>query len=122
MNPLPKVSFPFAVAVLIALNACRSDTATSPTAESGKPEVEAVTQTSISAIVGTVASPAPVVRVTDNKTHKPLANVPVEFRVYTGGGSVTNGSVVTDATGLASPGEWRFMTRPGLCSLAVYVN
>src|SRR5947207_952341 len=122
MNPLPKISFPLAAAILLALHGCGSDSTTSPPVDPTTNEVEAVTQTSISGIVGAVASPAPVVRVTDSKTHKPLANVTVEFRVVTGGGSVANGIVATDAMGLASPDGWTFMTRPGVCSVGVYLN
>src|SRR6266550_3692975 len=119
MNPLPKVSFPLAVATLLVLSACRSDSTTSPV-EEGRPEAEAVTQTSISGIVGAVASPAPVVRLSDSKTHKPLAKIPVEFRVVLGGGYITNAIVITDSAGLASPGDWTFGTRPGVSSLGVY--
>lgn len=122
MYALPKASFQLAVATLLGLCACRSDSTTNATLEPGRPEVEAVTKTLISGIVGAVASPAPVVRVTDSNTHKPLANIPVEFRVVTGGGSVTNAIVNTDAMGLASPDEWRFMTRPGVCSVGAYLN
>src|SRR5437764_11112007 len=110
MNPLPKVSFPLAVVVLLALHGCGSDSTTSPPPTAN---VEAVTQTSISGIVGAAASPAPVVRVSDSNTHQPLPNIPVEFRVVTGGGSIANNRVVTDAKGQASPGEWRFGTLPG---------
>jgi len=121
MKP-PTCFFPLTVATLLALSACSSDLTTNPILERRSPEVEAVTKTSISGIVGAVASPAPVIRVTDGNTHKPLANVIVEFRVIAGGGSVANGSVATDAMGLASPGEWTFMTRPGVCSVGVYLN
>jgi hypothetical protein len=111
-----------AVATLLALSACRSDSTTSPAVEQGRPEAEAVTQTSISGIVGAVASQAPVVRVFDSRTHTPLAKVSVEFRVITGGGYITNAIVVTDSTGLASPGDWTFATLPGVSSLGVYLN
>lgn len=111
-----------AVVALFALAGCGSETTTSPTIKSGLPTVEAVSQISIEGIVGKVASPAPAIRVTDSKTHKPLANVPVEFRVVSGGGSVANSSVVTDATGFASAGEWTFRTWPGLSYLNAYVN
>jgi hypothetical protein len=121
MNPLPKASFPLAVVILLALLGCGSDTTTSPVVQA-RTEVEAVTQTSISGIVGAVASPAPVVRVFDSKTHKPLAEIPVEFRVILGGGYITNAIVITDSAGHASPGDWTFATRPGVSSLGVYLN
>jgi len=82
--------------------------------------VEALTPTSFSATVGAVASPAPSVRVTDRHTHKPVAGVTIEF--VAGGGSVANNNVVTDAAGIASPGEWVFGTRPGLSNLHVFLN
>jgi hypothetical protein len=112
----------FAVAALLTLAGCGSDTTTSPTIKSGLPTVEALSQISIEGIVGKIASPAPAIRVTDSKTHKPLANVPVEFRVVGGPGSVTNSSSVTDAMGLASAGEWTFSQRPGPSYLSAYVN
>src|SRR6478672_7175938 len=121
MNPLPKASFPLAVATLLALHGCGSDSTTSPVAQATT-EVEPVTQTSISGIVGAAASPAPVVRVSDSKTHKPLAKIPVEFRVILGGGYITNAIVITDSAGLASPGDWTFGTTPGVSSLGVYLS
>jgi len=82
--------------------------------------VEALTPTSFSATVGAVASPAPSVRVTYRHTHKPVAGVNIEF--VAGGGTVANNNVVTDAAGIASPGEWMFGTRPGLSNLHVFLN
>ncbi len=122
MNPLLTFRFHFAVAAVLTLAGCASDTTTSPTIKSGQPKVDPVSQISIEGIVGKVASPAPSIRVTDSRTHKPLANVPVEFRALNASGSVANGSVVTDGTGFASAGEWTFSTRPGLSYLAAYVN
>ncbi len=121
MHTLPKVSFRLAAAGLIALNGC-GDTSTSPTGKIIRLDVNAVSQTSISGIVGAVASPAPQIRVTDSVTHEPLANVPVEFRIVDGVGRVTGGNTMTDAAGLASPGAWTFGTTAGFCHLKVFVN
>jgi len=118
---LLNVSSALSVAVLLGSSAC-SETSTSPAVVQATTEVEAITQTSVAGIVGAAASPAPVVRVSDSKTHQPLPNIPVEFRVLTGGGSVTSAIVATDAKGQASPGEWKFSTRPGVCSVGVYLN
>jgi hypothetical protein len=118
---LLNVSSALSVAALLGSSAC-SETSTSPAVDPATTVVEAVTQTSISGIVGAAASPAPVVRLSDSKTHQPLPNIPVEFRVVTDGGYVTNAIVATDAKGQASPGEWRFATRPGSSALSVYLN
>jgi hypothetical protein len=121
---MPNVSVASRIAVgatLLLMIGCRSDTSTSPIGEQRTLAVEAVSPSSISGIVGAVASPTPVIRVTDGKTHQPLANIPVEFAVD-GGGYTTNGRGVTDAAGLASPAVWSFSIRPGLSYLDVYVN
>jgi hypothetical protein len=79
-----------------------------------------MTPTSFYSTVGKLASPAPSVRVTDRYTHKPVAGVAIQFVV--GGGTLAYYNVVTDAAGLASPGEWTFGTRPGLSTLNVFLN
>jgi hypothetical protein len=75
----------------------------------------------INGVVGKVASPAPAIRITDSKTHKPLANITVEFRPINGG-PVENFRTVTDATGLASPGAWTLGAQVGPNYLMVYIN
>ena len=122
MKPLLKVRFAFGLLGGVTLVGCGSETTTGPTIKSGEPVAEAVSPTSIEGVVGQIASPAPTIRVTDSKTHKPLANIPVEFRVFDGVGSVAKSSVVTDASGMASAGEWTFGRRTGLNYLEVYVN
>ena len=120
MHPLPKVSFPLAAAAIIVLSGCSSESSTGP-ADVSALLVEAVTSKNISGIVGAAANPTPEVRIVDRKTHKPLAEVTVEFRLGQSG-SVKTPTVTTDATGLASPGEWDFSILPGLNDLSVYVN
>ncbi len=120
MNLLLKFRLPFAVVTLTTLAGCSSDT-TSPT-KSGQPDVEAVSQISIDGVVGKIASSPPTIRVTDSKTHKPLADIPVEFSALDGAGSVTNNLTATDSMGLASAGKWTFSTRTSKNYLSVYVN
>jgi hypothetical protein len=124
MNPLLKMRFAFAVVASITLSGCSGGTATDPTLKSGLPSVEAVSQISVEGVVGKSVSPGPTIRVTDSKTHEPLANIPVEFRAGSGGGVVANASanVVTDAAGIAVAREWILGTRAGLNYLNVYVN
>lgn len=119
MNRLPKVSSPLAVAAIIVLSSCGTGDSTSP-ATADAPLVEAVTPQAISGVVGAAANPTPVVRITDRR-HKPLANVTVEFRLGRSG-SLKTPTVTTDATGLASPGEWVFSIRAGPNELNVFVN
>jgi len=59
-----------------------------------------------SASVGAAVAIAPSVRVTDAKS-KPVAGVSVTFAVATGGGSVTDASAMTDASGVATVGSWK---------------
>ena len=118
MDPLPKVSFPLAVAATIVLSSCGTGDSTGP---ANTPRAEAVTQKTISGIVGAAANPVPVVRITDPTTHRPLANVTVEFRLAQSG-SLKTPTVTTDAKGLASPGEWVFSSHAGFNELYVYVN
>ena len=67
--------------------------------------IVATTSTSLTAAASSVVSPAPSVLVTDQNA-EPLAGVTVEFVVTAGGGSVTGGSVATDASGIATVGSW----------------
>ena len=57
------------------------------------------------ALAGAAVPERPAVRVIDG-TGSPVAGVPVEFAAATGGGTVTTASVVTDAQGLATVGNW----------------
>lgn len=125
MNTLPKVSLPLAAAAMLVFGGCSRDAAETlagPISQTTRFEVEAISETSFSATVGTVASPAPTIRVSDVTTHAPLANVPVFFRIESGDGSVEGASVVTDAGGRASPGAWSLGTKVGTTRLTVSVN
>jgi hypothetical protein len=57
------------------------------------------------AMAGSAVPTAPSVLVRDLADH-PLAGVPVAFAVTSGGGSVTGATVVTNASGVATPGSW----------------
>lgn len=64
-----------------------------------------------------VASP-PSVRVTDG-FNNPVVGLTVTFTVVAGGGSVTGGTQLTDATGMATVGSWTLGPNPGPNSLSV---
>jgi hypothetical protein len=83
--------------------------------------VEAVTPTRMFGTVGGSASPVPSIRVT-TESHKPVPNIPVHFIGGNNASYATNAYVVTDLNGIASPGEWRFGTRPVDAYLSVIVN
>jgi hypothetical protein len=51
----------------------------------------------------------------------PVAGVPITFAVFSGGGSVTGASQVTNAAGVASPGGWTLGTTAGSNLLAAMV-
>lgn len=119
MNPLPHARFAAAVIAVVAMAGCGSDT-TGPA--TSRVKVEAVSSTSIEGIVGKVASPAPTILITDSKTHKPLANIGVEFRAASESGFITNGTAVTDAKGFASASDWVLGTRTGMNYLGVFVD
>ena len=63
------------------------------------------------AVQNTAVLTPPSVRVTDNGGQG-VAFVPVTFAVTAGGGSLTNGSVQTDATGVATVGSWTLGVLP----------
>lgn len=61
--------------------------------------------TTISAVAGTAVSPSPSVIVSDENGN-PSAGATVTFNVTAGGGTITGGSVTTDASGIAAVGQW----------------
>jgi hypothetical protein len=61
---------------------------------------------------GTAVPINPAVRATRDDG-SPLANVPVDFTVAAGGGSVTGGAVFTGADGTARPTRWVLGVNPG---------
>ncbi|HEX9892332.1 MAG TPA: Ig-like domain-containing protein, partial [Gemmatimonadales bacterium] len=70
---------------------------------------------------GTVVPVAPAVRVTDGSDN-PIAGVPVNFTVTGGGGSIMDGSQVTNAQGVATLGQWVLGTSIGPNSLSAAVT
>ena len=91
-----------AAAVVLACIACDGGTTVEPPVPTA---VVATTTTSLTGPVSSVVSPAPSVLVTDQNA-EPMAGVTVSFVVTGGGGSVTGGSVATDASGIATVGSW----------------
>ena len=91
-----------AVVLAFALVACDGGSTVDPLVPTA---IVATTSTSLTAPASSVVSPAPSVLVTDQNA-QPLAGVTVEFVVTSGGGSVTGGSVSTDASGIARVGSW----------------
>jgi hypothetical protein len=71
-------------------------------------------------LAGAAVNDRPAVRVTAGST--PLAGLTVEFAVETGGGSVTGGTAVTDANGVARVGSWVLGAVPGANTLSATVN
>ena len=68
---------------------------------------------------GSVVAIAPAVALTDKFANPVVAGTPVTFTVASGGGSVTGGNAVTDATGAATLGSWKLGTSTGFNTLAV---
>ena len=65
----------------------------------------AKSSTSLTGVAGTVVTPPPSVIVTD-QNGSPMGGTGVTFSVVSGGGSVTEGSAVTTAAGVATVGSW----------------
>jgi hypothetical protein len=72
----------------------------------------AVAGTGQTANAGTAVPVVPAVRATRDDG-SPLANVPVDFSVAAGGGSVVGGGVTTGADGIARPTRWVLGLNPG---------
>ena len=67
--------------------------------------IEANSATAVSQVAGTAVSPAPSVIVRDQNGN-PFAGATVTFNVLVGAGTITGASAVTDASGVATVGEW----------------
>ncbi|MEO8193514.1 MAG: Ig-like domain-containing protein [Gemmatimonadales bacterium] len=67
--------------------------------------IEANSATDVSAVAGTAVSAAPSVIVRDQNGN-PFAGATVTFNVLAGAGTITGASAVTDASGVATVGEW----------------
>ena len=65
-----------------------------------------------SATVGTAVPVVPAAKVTD-QFGNPVAGVAVTFAVATGGGSLTGGGTITNASGIATVGSWTLGTAAG---------
>ena len=105
MKPsLPRPSGLPALLALVVLAGCKDATAPA------RPGTLAVHGTvAATATVGRAITPAPAVRVLDDKG-RPMAGVPVSFAVTAGGGSVSTPEVRTSADGTASV-AWTLGTR-----------
>jgi Bacterial Ig-like domain (group 1). len=106
---------------------CKDQSPTGPPAITSSPVVTALTPVVMNGTAGGVAATSPTIRITDGKTGAPLANVPVLFLLHAPmalgnyDGSVAHDSVVTDANGVASAGEWKFDTYAGTTEVVAWV-
>lgn len=76
--------------------------------------------TALTQDVNTLVATVPTARVVDG-AGAPVAGVRVVFLVTQGGGSVGTADVLTDASGIASPGSWRYGTRAGAQQLSAAI-
>ena len=81
----------------------------------------AVSATNQNATPGTAVADPPSVLVHD-QAGAPLSDVTVRFAVTSGGGSVTGGTVVTDASGVATVGSWILGPGTGVNTLTATVG
>ena len=107
-----------AAAVALAFIACDGGNSVEPPVPT---TLAATTTTSLAGAVSSVVSPAPSVLVTDQNA-VPMAGVSVNFVVTAGGGSVTGGSVTTDASGIATVGSWSLGAGAGPNTLTASVG
>ena len=78
--------------------------------------ITAGSSTSLTGVAGSPVAPSPSVVVKD-QNGAGIAGVPVAFAVATGGGSVSEASVTTDASGVATLGAWTLGSQAGSNSL-----
>jgi hypothetical protein len=101
--------------VLLLSAACGgSDGGNAPTGPSGT-AIAIVSGNFQLAKYGTPVAIAPAVKVTG--TNGPVAGVQVTFAPLAGSGSVTGGTVTTDANGVATVGSWTLSPAPGVNTL-----
>jgi hypothetical protein len=103
-----------AAIVVLAFSACSGDNGTDPSVPT---TIVATTSTTLTGAASSAVSPAPSVLVTD-QNGAPVAGVTVEFVVQSGGGSVSGGSVPTDAAGIATVGSWTLGPNAGANTLS----
>ena len=99
--------------LFVAAAACGGDNKTQPLVPT---TIAATSGTTLTAVAGTAVAPAPSVIVHD-QDGAPYAGAPVTFAVASGGGTVTGGSVTTDANGVATVGEWKLGNTAGANTL-----
>lgn len=103
-----------AAAVVVAGIACDGGNTVEPPVPTA---IVATTATTLTGAVSSLVSPLPSVLVTDQNA-APMAGVTVTFVVTSGGGSVSGGSVATDASGIATVGSWSLGPSAGANTLA----
>jgi adhesin/invasin len=104
-------------ATAVGLTLAGSPVSFTATATAGTPTaMAAVGGNNQTATAGAVVTVAPSVIVRDSRGN-PVAGVTVVFTPGTGGGSVTGGSAVTNAAGVASVGSWRLGNTAGAQTL-----
>jgi hypothetical protein len=95
-----------ACAILVAGAAgCGSKESAAPAPSVVPVAMTAITATSLTGTVRQQVTPPPAVRVVGSDG-RPFAGVTVTFTVGSGGGTVSGGSVTTDASGVAGVGSW----------------
>jgi Tol biopolymer transport system component len=111
-----------AIGLLAAACAAGCDGATEPLDTYPQDlRIEAVTDTVVTGTVRTEVTPAPTVRATD-QLGRPLAGVPVSFRVATGGGTIAHHEAQTSGEGMASVGRWILGTSAGPQTVTAHAN
>lgn len=75
----------------------------------GPPVLTATSSTSQAGFLSLAVGSIPRIQVTD-ASGRPLSGVPVAFAITAGDGTLTGANVVSDATGMASPTDWRIGT------------
>ncbi|CAN5657744.1 hypothetical protein BH23GEM1_BH23GEM1_06050 [soil metagenome] len=98
------------LASVLMLSAAACESPVEPALKSAT-TLERVTPASLTGMVAAEVSPAPVVLIKD-QNGVPLAGIAVAFAV-TGGGTLHNQSIRTNAEGLASVGQWTLGTKAG---------
>lgn len=115
MRPFHTLSLVFLGAVnTLWLGGCERTTEIDPFPEV---QIAAISSTSLTGTVGAEVQPAPAVRVTDEQD-RPLAGVAVTFKVVSGGGGVSGGTVTTADDGSASVQTWTLGSTAGTQTLA----
>ena len=90
------------------------------TATAGAPaSIVAVNGTALAAVVGSTIAPAPSIRVVDAQGNG-VPNVAVAF-TGSAGSTVVNGSVTTNASGIAAPASWQLGNAAGAYTLTATV-